>query len=129
MSETKMRFRTDSPVSTEPKATFQAGDTFRIYWYHMVNGKQVDDQLAGYMICCPKCLTLHSWTSAKDCKVGTSPTQVYCDHQRNRTSCWTWTGSAEDNKLSASPSLQVVKGKDQPCDWHGVLTDGVLIGG
>jgi hypothetical protein len=129
MAETKMCFRTDGShfdhdkPDNRPKP--KPGDTWRIFWYHKVNGIQVNDRIAGYAICCPKCGRIHSWTSAADCSGRVE--KGICEHQLNRTSCWTWTGSAEDNQLSATPSLHCVEDRGG-CGWHGNLTNGVLIG-
>jgi hypothetical protein len=93
----------------------ELGDTWRLTWYRRYG----HGPIAGYAICCPLCRQVHYWTTARNC---TNP----CPHQGN-SSCWTWTGSAEENRLSASPSLYCVK-EYGGCGWHGFLTDGVLRG-
>jgi len=90
------------------------GDTWRLSWYRL-EGK---GPCAGYAICCPLCRKVHYWTTARNCKP--------CPHEGN-SSCWTWSGSAETNRLTASPSLYCVK-ELGGCGWHGFLTDGVLRG-
>lgn len=95
------------------------GDVWRLNWHHEVDGVQVDNQIAGYAICCPKCKEVHYWTSANNC----GRSDGSCAHEKARTSCWDWTGSAEDNSLSATPSLL-----NNTCGWHGYLTNGELVG-
>jgi hypothetical protein len=115
--ENKPDFIDQSEWDRTPKA--EIGDVWRIFWYHHVDQQQVDDQIAGYAICCPKCREVHYWTSASNCdRTGGS-----CVHEKQRTSCWNWTGSAEANQLSATPSLLC-----HTCGWHGYLTNGELIG-
>lgn len=105
-----------------PKA--EPGDVWRVHWYHHddATGGQIDDQIAGYAICCIKCGRVHTWTSARNCG---QQLEVGCAHQRDRTSCWTWSGSAEDGTLTASPSLMVVT---EACEWkctfHGYIQNG-----
>lgn len=88
------------------------GDIWRVRWYK-ADGEE--GPIAGYAICCPRCLKVHAWTSALNCKP--------CPHQ-GKSSCWNWTGSAEDGTLSASPSLFA----SGACGWHGWLRNGVLEG-
>ncbi len=119
--------------------TFKAerGDVWRIFWRHEVNGAHVDDWVAGYAICCVACGRIHAWTTALNC--GQKVKRTYhdvegkpveyetCVHQENHTSCWTWTGSAEANTLTASPSLLVVKDRcPWGCGWHGWIKDGEI---
>jgi hypothetical protein len=133
---TAMRFRTDSEYFTIAKeaddetlcrwnysdgeiaqirATPDAepGDTWRIHWHSNEGAGPV----AGYAICCPKCKAIHHWTTALNCQ------PKPCQHE-GKSSCWEWSGSAEENKLSASPSLYAVGA----CGWHGWLREGVLYG-
>ncbi len=99
---------------------------------HVVDGL---GPIAGYAICCPKCLHVHAWCSAHGCgfnpqtysyvdKDGKTVTGTVCGHS-GISSCWTWTGSAEEGTLSASPSLHCVEALGG-CGWHGYLTNGVL---
>lgn len=105
-------------VGVEPA---QPGDCWRAHW-HALSGV---GPIAGYAICCPKCLQVHSWTSARNCKP--------CPHQ-GIGSCWQWSGSAEDGTLTASPSLHALaKGPKvgidgHGCGWHGWLQNGELKG-
>jgi len=107
-----------------PKA--EPGDVWRIFWYHRgSDGEYIDDRIAGYAICCIGCGRVHNWINARHCS---QPVQKdwgeSCVHRENYTSCWTWSGSAEEGTLTASPSLQVLQGPDQPCGWHGYIQDG-----
>jgi hypothetical protein len=106
------------------------GDTWRSRWYK-ANG---EGPIAGYQICCPKCGEVHSWCTANNCSAprrtfkwqdsaGAWHESSTCEHS-GVSSCWQWTGSAEDNALSAQPSLLA----SGACGWHGFLTNGVLIG-
>jgi len=105
------------------------GDTWRIRWYT----KKGKGPIAGYDVCCPKCGENHAWTTANNCS---APRRTYtykdtatgkmiegsvCIHS-GKSSCWNWTGSAEHNQLSATPSLLA----SGACGWHGFLTAGVL---
>lgn len=120
----KIHFRTDGSFFEEgdTKPPPLPGDTWRIHWYNHVDGVQVNDQIAGYAICCPLCLKVHHWTTANNCPriAGEG-----CAHEKAHTSCWTWTGSAEDGTLTASPSLYSVEALGG-CGWHGWLHDGEL---
>lgn len=146
---TRMRFRTDNntialmkalgqpmiradwctPEEWDATEPAQPGDVWRLRWYAQ-NG---EGPIAGYAICCPKCLRVHHWSSAGNCgsrrerelpdgegTVGGKYTM--CDHQVARGSCWDWTGSAEENTLSETPSLL----ETGTCGWHGYLTNGEL---
>lgn len=123
----KMRLRTDGSFfdgddQDDPRPKPQPGDTWRIYWYHLdEEGNQINDWLAGYAICCPKCLKVHHWTTASNCP----RTPEGCAHEKAHTSCWTWTGSAEEGTLTASPSLFSVEALGG-CGWHGWLQNGEL---
>ena len=98
----------------------EPGDTWRVHWARTVD--QVGPPaLAGYAICCPKCRLVHLWSSASNC--ASKNADGGCAHT-GVGSCWNWTGSAEDNRLSASPSLYAL----HACGWHGFLTDGELVG-
>ncbi len=96
----------------------QPGDTWRLTW------AGEGEQLSGYAICCPRCKEVHRWTTANNCheeEVG-----GLCVHERTTQggrlgSCWQWTGSAEENRLTAHPSLM-----SNACGWHGWLRDGEL---
>ncbi len=143
---TKMRFRTDSPhyaelaakpdkarewhgdqperlaeiLATPPP---QPGDTWRIRW-HSPDGQ---GPIAGYAICCPKCLEVHRWSSANNCTQGLI--NGVCMHGRSTDggrlgSCWQWSGNAESNALTASPSLWA--NGEGACGWHGWLRNGEL---
>lgn len=115
------------------------GDIWRSRWYasELRDGQyvQVDGPLAGYAICCPKCLHVHSWNQATNCVFelqprewtkldGTVESYNVCGHN-GKGSCWNWTGSAEDGTLSASPSLHSNEAKGG-CGWHGFLTNGLM---
>lgn len=146
-SQTQMRFRTDSWLEAERARESDAelrewtftdeeiariratplaepGDTWRIRWSGI-------DALAGYAICCPTCKHVHCWTTANKCQFelteqsyeGNTGKVTYkvCGHSGKR-SCWTWTGSDVENKLTAYPSLLYLG----DCHWHGFLTDGIL---
>ena len=127
-----MRFRADSfwfdpeyPRDNRPGP--EPGDTWRIHWYHQVDGVQVNNRLAGYAICCPLCKKVHNWTSANNCsQKRLLVSGQSCAHIDAGTSCWTWSGSAENNKLTASPSLHC-DASVGGCGWHGHLIDGVLV--
>lgn len=117
---------------TTPRA--EPGDVWRIFWYHRSpGGPQVDDRLAGYAIGCPGCHRVHAWTTANNC--GAKIRRTYIDLEGKEvpyescvhngfSSCWTWTGSAEEGTLSASPSLLVTQ---SDCHWHGWLRNGSLL--
>jgi hypothetical protein len=107
-----------------PKA--EPGDVWRIFYHHEVDGQQIDDQIAGYDICCIACGRVHAWTSARNCNQKIPmPWGESCVHREARTSCWTWTGSAEEGTLTASPSLQVLKEYcPWGCGWHGFIQNG-----
>lgn len=101
------------------------GDTWRLTFHPGIDAPEgTEGPLAGYAICCPGCGDLHYWSSAANCATRreTAGGFVTCDHQQQRTSCWTWTGNAEDGTLSAYASLHA----SRACGWHGWLTDGVL---
>lgn len=142
---TRMRFRTDNAHIAELKAlgkpfkqfndwptreqwdatpAAEPGDTWRLHWYRPIDytGPEL---LAGYAICCPGCRHVHCWTGALNCasKRERESGVVTCDHN-GVASCWTWTGSAEDGTLTASPSLHAVGA----CGWHGWLQNGELRG-
>jgi hypothetical protein len=109
----------------------QPGDVWRVHWYREGG---VEGPLAGYAICCIKCGHVHQWTTANNCKTnlqdvsytnndGQLITHKSCEHVRTGSgSCWQWTGSAEDNSLTASPSLQ----ETGSCGFHGFLENGQL---
>ena len=112
----------------------EPGDVWRVHWGGIGN----EGKLAGYAICCILCRHVHTWTSASNCRDDwqehhwtdkDGKDQVYhdCRHQREHTSCWTWTGSAEENTLNGSPSLQVIPHPDwDNCNFHGHLINGDL---
>lgn len=145
VSETRIRFRTDHAFAADDAARRERGeemewhrtkrelartpparpgDTWRLRWA-LSAGEKGAGPIAGYAICCPKCLRVHHWTTALNCPSGSCP-------HRGKSSCWTWTGSAEEGTLNASPSLHCVtewNGKPTGgCGWHGFLTAGVLRG-
>lgn len=104
------------------------GDVWRVRWYK----EGGDGPTAGYAICCPTCGHIHTWTTANNCgqktipvkwtdKNGAEQTTMTCVHSGN-SSCWQWTGSAEENTLTAHPSLLV----RSECGFHGWLQNGVL---
>ncbi|MGH7184697.1 MAG: hypothetical protein ACREIB_00230 [Pseudomonadota bacterium] len=104
----------------------RAGDTWRCRWYRPPG--EPEGPIAGYWICCPRCGDIHPWTTANNCKSRrelrseTGELQGYtCDHS-GKFSCWTWTGSAEENTLDAKASLLC-----HSCGYHGWLNAGVLI--
>lgn len=124
-------FREDDPWRTDPEVRkcwdetpkAEPGDVWRILWK--------SDAIAGYAICCPGCRKVHHWTTARNCankitnsytdsKTGEVKTYESCIHSGNG-SCWNWSGSAEENNLSATPSLQVTA---DDCKWHGYITNG-----
>ena len=145
----RMRFRTDSYYWADMKArgtdahgvggytakdladfdegpAAARGDVWRIRWYR----EDGNGPLAGYAICCPKCGFVHVFTTAGNCEVGRHEVKYQgndgkehsyysCQHYETG-SCWVWTGSAEDNTLSAAPSLAITVG----CLWHGWLENG-----
>jgi hypothetical protein len=143
MPEVKMRFRTDQSYDYYIRALIETaenpldfvrdknelkrikklepakpGDTWRIKWHST-------DTVAGYIICCPKCLQLHHWTTANNCSKDVK--DGICVHSRSTDggelgSCWEWTGSAEENTLTASPSLHA----SGACGYHGWLRNGIL---
>src|SRR5665213_3555856 len=97
-----------------PKA--EPGDVWRIHWSHHEppSGPQIDDWLAGYAICCIGCGRVHDWMSANNCSqkiqssykdssTGLDVPYTTCVHQRDHTSCWAWTGSAEEGTLTGAP--------------------------
>ena len=103
------------------------GDIWRSRW-HAENGQ---GPIAGYAICCPKCGSVHPWTTATNCSFqltqhsytddkGQQKTYNTCGHS-GTGSCWDWTGSAEDGTLSANPSLLC-----HTCGYHGWLRNGEL---
>lgn len=98
------------------------GDTWCVRWRgHGIVGtpEYLPGPIAGYAICCPGCHQVHCWTSATNC----GPRNEYGSCPHNGTgSCWTWTGSAEANTLTASPSLYA----SNACGWHGWLQNGQL---
>lgn len=143
-----MRFRTDNAYIADRKAQgrgfilvagwatidewlqtppAQPGDTWRVHWH---DNDAVDKQgpLAGYDIFCPRCKKLHAWTTAHNCasRRALPGGGFTCDHS-GKGSCWTWSGSAEQNLLSASPSLHSDPAHGG-CGFHGHLTNGELSG-
>ena len=144
-----MRFRTDcwgianmkainptrpegfDPVEWDATPAAEPGDVWRSTWYKA--GDEIGPP-AGYLIGCPTCRQVHGWSTANNCASrrmvtgtnsdGTSFTYPTCDHQ-GVGSCWTWTGSAEDGTLTASPSLHCPKNKGG-CGFHGWLENGEL---
>lgn len=110
-------------VGVEPASP---GDCWRVRWYK----SDGEGPIAGYAICCALCLQVHSWTTALNC--GSRNAQGSCEHN-GVSSCWQWTGSAEDGTLTASPSLHAIDQGGCPaidnahgCGWHGWLLSGEL---
>lgn len=97
----------------------QPGDCWRVRWGGDNGG------LAGYAICCPRCLQVHTWTSAASCMGrALAAGQGACQHN-GVSSCWQWTGLPEDGTLTAEPSLHCDSSLGG-CGWHGWLRAGVL---
>jgi hypothetical protein len=127
----------DHELDATPPA--EPGDVWRVRWggaEHPPGGGPI----AGYEICCTTCKHVHAWTTATNCSTRREFEWSYVDKDgvtqsgkgwtcahSGTGSCWTWTGSAEENTLSASPSLWSVPEKGG-CGFHGYLTDGVLSG-
>lgn len=142
-SLTRMRFRTDSASRAEDRARMERGkkllwskpedlegieparpgDTWRVRWKQTIDKEPEPGPLAGYAICCPKCKAVHWWTEANNC-AGRKPGSRCIHHGVG--SCWRWSGSAEQNQLTATPSLWA--NGPGGCGWHGHLTNGVMIG-
>lgn len=109
-----------------PKA--EPGDVWRIHWAAPIDQPDRKD-IAGYAICCIGCGKVHHWTTARNCsQTVDKPWGKSCAHVEARGSCWQWSGSAEDNNLTASPSLQVTEHETEPggCNFHGHLENGDL---
>lgn len=73
-----------------------------------------------YALTCPNAACeqgVHLWDHAYNCPVRTDP---------DARPCWSWTGSADDSTLSASPSLHVMA-ELGGCGWHGWLRDGEMV--
>jgi len=102
----------------------EPGDTWRLRW-----GGTKDEQgpICGYAIFCPGCRQIHHWTTANNCasKRALAGGGTTCDHT-GKSSCWTWSGSAEDGTLTANPSLHSDASKGG-CGWHGWLRNGELV--
>lgn len=115
-------------VGVEPA---QPGDCWRTRWW----AASGEGPIAGYAICCPKCLQVHSWSSARNCstKRPLPGGGSVCAHS-GIGSCWQWSGSAEDGTLTASPSLHAIAEgpkvgiEGHGCGWHGWLQNGELKG-
>jgi hypothetical protein len=125
------------PISDEDRKEWDAvpkaepGDVWRIHWHH--NEGEPEGAIAGYAICCPGCGHIHSWTTAGNCnqkvqrsyvdtKTGQMVNYESCVHS-GVSSCWNWSGSAEEGTLTAAPSLQVTH-SDPDCHWHGFIQNG-----
>lgn len=114
----------------------QPGDCWRSRWALSVDqtaAGMTEGPVAGYAICCPKCLAVHAWTSAVNCAQpreftyvdnGVTHTGKSCVHS-GVGSCWNWTGSPEEGTLGGTPSLHCVESLGG-CGWHGYLTNGQL---
>lgn len=112
-----MRFHRPHELSSVRRtAPAQPGDTWRVHWYSPDTAR---GPVAGYDICCVQCGEVHAWTTALNC--ASRRPDGHCDHM-GVGSCWTWTGSARRNTLTAIPSLHAINA----CGWHGWLRDGVL---
>ncbi len=126
-TDEQKKYWNETPVA-EP------GDVWRIHWsaYDEAIQQNIDGPLAGYAICCLKCKGVHAWTTANNCNQPIERSYINekseevkyqsCVHN-GVGSCWNWTGSAEDNQLSGTPSLLVTDGV---CGFHGFLTNGIL---
>lgn len=104
----------------------EPGDVWRVRWYRQ-NRQNNEGPVAGYDICCPRCRHVHAWTTAHNCGSRRSLPDgggFTCDHM-GKSSCWTWTGSAEEGTLTASPSLHA-SAEHGGCGWHGWLQNGDL---
>lgn len=127
----RIRFRTDSAFLADDAARLARGEETQWFTPDELQGAEpavpgdcwrcfwLAGAFAGYAICCLKCLQVHHWTTATNC--------VPCPHE-SVGSCWTWTGSAEDGTLTASPSLHCVA-ESGGCGYHGWLQNGVLSDG
>lgn len=80
--------------------------------------------IVGYALTCPApaCREgVHPWDHAYNCLVRYAP---------DAPPCWTWSGSIEEDTLTASPSLHVMTEIDgRPtgsCGWHGFLQNGQM---
>jgi hypothetical protein len=83
--------------------------------------------IVGYALTCPNeacTFGVHDWTWTNNCDQKL-PKGSRCAHMRDRTSCWTWTGSPADGTLSASPSLHSPTDLGG-CGWHGHLRNGQM---
>lgn len=122
----------------------EPGDTWRTRWAVTVDQQVAgitEGPIAGYAICCPKCRQVHRWTTALGCPPvhhhkyidanGVEQKFSTCAHS-GVGSCWDWSGSADENTLTAKPSLHcVTEWSGHPtggCGWHGFLTNGELSG-
>lgn len=123
-------YRTVEELENTPPAV--PGDCWRSRWYRAAGE---EGPVAGYAICCPKCLHVHAWNQAHGCTFnprtydyidndGVTHTSTVCGHS-GQSSCWNWTGSPEEGTLSATPSLHCAEALGG-CGWHGHLTNGVL---
>lgn len=91
-------------------------------------GDHEDWPVIGYALTCPNesCrFGVHEWTHASNCDQHFPAGGPRCAHQRDRTSCWTWSGSVLDGTLTASPSLHSPADLGG-CGWHGWLRNGTL---
>ncbi len=114
----------------------ERGDVWRVHWHGGGDGS-VPGPIAGYAFCCPQCGHVHTATSSGNCgqkiqktykdKDGKDVPFTTCTHS-GVSSCWNWSGSAEDNVLTCTPSILVTEDKYEPggCNWHGFLTNGVF---
>lgn len=118
--------RGQAPIYVDPEKLAgvepaRPGDVWRSRW-KATREQEARGELgaiAGYAICCSKCGEVHWWTGAVNCKP--------CPHQ-GTSSCWNWSGSAEDGTLTASPSLHCLTDRGG-CGYHGWLQNGVLSDG
>lgn len=136
----RIRFRTGDTTLAWNRALFLAGksalikgndtiepakpgDTWRLRWSSPDYPHGDVGPLAGYAIGCEKCGGVRYWTTANNCasRRALPGGGFTCDHE-GKSSCWDWTGSAEDGTLTAKPSLQDLG----DCKWHGWLTNGEL---
>lgn len=76
--------------------------------------------ITGYAMTCPNeaCEQgVHPWDHAYNCPVRAEP---------DAPPCWSWTGSIEEDSLTATPSLHVLAERGG-CGWHGFITSGQMV--
>jgi hypothetical protein len=148
----RIRFRSDNRYIAEQKAlgrgfervaswatrdlfdatpAAEPGDIWRVYWYSLEAPGHLGPP-AGYDICCITCRRVHSWNTATNCasrkpirEEGTGKVIGYTCAHSGVSSCWQWTGSAEEGTLTASPSLYSREDLGG-CGYHGFLRNGEI---